>query len=93
MGFSADVKWLDLNDPEEATLKEARRYGFSRLIVSRGLIDEVIGFIRKKDLMDQVIDGGPPCIMDVLRQPLVIHEGLSILKALELIKKTPVHIS
>ena len=87
------VKWLDLNDPEEATLKEARRYGFSRLIVSRGSIDEVIGFIRKKDLMDQVIDGKPPRIMDVLRQPLVIHEGSSILKALELFKKTPVHIA
>jgi magnesium and cobalt exporter, CNNM family len=88
-----DVKWLDLNDPEEVILKEARRYGFSRLIVSRGLIDEVIGFIRKKDLMDQVIDGKPPCIMDVLRQPLVIHESLSILRALELFKKTPLHIS
>jgi magnesium and cobalt exporter, CNNM family len=88
-----DVKWLDLNDPAETILQEARRYGFSRLIVSRSSIDEVIGFIRKKDLMDQVIDGKPPRIMDVLRQPLVIHEGLSILKALELFKKTPVHIA
>jgi CBS domain containing-hemolysin-like protein len=88
-----DLVWIDLDDPREEALREVRASGYSRLVACRGSIDEVAGIVRKKDLLDQNLDGEPLDVATALRQPLVVHEGASILETLELFKKTPVHMA
>jgi len=47
--------------------------------------------VRKQDLLDQVLGGQPPDIDQVTRPPLIVHESTTILRTLDLFRKTPVH--
>jgi len=47
--------------------------------------------VRKQDLIDQVLDGRPPDVEQVTRPPLTVHESTTILRTLDLFRKTPVH--
>jgi magnesium and cobalt exporter, CNNM family len=85
------VQWLDLNSPKEQILNRVRSCPHAQLVVCRGSIDEVVGMVRKQDLIDQVLDGRSPDVEHVARPPLIVHESTAILRTLDLFRKTPVH--
>ena len=85
------VKWIDLNSPKEQVLSEIRSCPHAQLVVCRGSIDEVVGIVRKQDLADQVLDGQSPDVERVTRPPLIVHESTTVLRTLDLFRKTPVH--
>jgi putative hemolysin len=85
------VQWLDLNSPKEQVLNRVHSCPHAQLLVSRGSIDEVVGIVRKQDLIDQVLDGRSPDVEQVTRPPLIVHESTTILRTLDLFRKTPVH--
>jgi CBS domain containing-hemolysin-like protein len=45
--------------------------------------------ILKKDLLHQMLDGEAPNPIALIREPLVVHESMPILKVLELFKRAP----
>ncbi|HEY7662615.1 MAG TPA: hemolysin family protein [Xanthobacteraceae bacterium] len=85
------VQWLDLNSSKENVLSRVRSCPHAQLLVCRGSIDEVVGIVRKQDLIDQVLDGQSPDVERVTRPPLIVHESTAILRTLDLFRKTPVH--
>ncbi len=85
------VQWVDLNSPKEQILSRVRSCPHAQLLVCRGSIDEVVGIVRKQDLIDQVVDGRSPDVEQVTRPPLIVHESTAILRTLDLFRKTPVH--
>jgi putative hemolysin len=85
------VQWVDLNNPKEQILSQVRSCPHAQLVVCRGSIDEVVGIVRKQDLIDQVLDGRSPDVEPVMRPPLIVHESTAILRTLDLFRKTPVH--
>lgn len=85
------VQWADLNSPKEQILSRVHSCPHAQLLVCRGSIDEVTGIVRKQDLIDQVLDGRSPDVEQVTRPPLIVHESTSILRTLDLFRKTPVH--
>jgi len=85
------VQWLDLNGPKEQILNRFRSCPHAQIVVSRSSIDEVVGMVRKQDLIDQVLDGRSPDVEQVTRPPLIVHESTAILRTLDLFRKTPVH--
>jgi putative hemolysin len=85
------VQWVDLNGPKEQILNQVRSCPHAQLLVCRGSIDEVVGIVRKQDLIDQVLDGRSPDVEQVTRPPLIVHESTAILRTLDLFRKTPVH--
>jgi len=54
-------------------------------------IDAILGVVRKQDLLDRSLDGAPLDVECTLHKPLIIPEGASILRALDLFRKTPVN--
>lgn len=42
---------------------------------------------------DSVLDGQPPDSLAVIREPLVIHEGISIFRVLERFRTTPMRVA
>jgi putative hemolysin len=85
------VQWVDLNSSKEQILARVRSCPHAQLLVCRGAIDEIVGIVRKQDLIDQVLDGRSADVEQVTRQPLIVHESTSILRTLDLFRKTPVH--
>jgi len=85
------AQWVDLNNPKEQVLSRIRSCPHAQLLVCRGSIDEVVGIVRKQDLADRVLDGQSPDVEQVTRPPLIVHESTTILRTLDLFRKTPVH--
>jgi putative hemolysin len=85
------VQWLDLNSPKAEILSRVRSCPHAQLLACRGSIDEVVGIVRKQDLIDQVLDGRSPDVEQITQPPLIVHESTAILRTLDLFRKTPVH--
>lgn len=85
------VRWLDLNGPNQEMLDQIRSCPYAQLLVSRGGIDDVVGVVRKQDLLDRMLANELPDVEEVMRPPLVLHESTTILKTIDLFRKTPVN--
>jgi putative hemolysin len=86
-----DVAWIDLDAPRDMVLKNIRACPYAQVLACRGSLDATVGVVRKQDLLDQSLDGVPVDVEGALHTPLYIPEGVSILKALDLFRKTPVN--
>jgi CBS domain containing-hemolysin-like protein len=88
-----DVEWVDADDDREEILRRIRECRHEQLLVGKGTIDELVGMIVKKDLLDQVLDGNALDPMLVVRQPIALHEAMPIFKVLEQFKRAPVRLA
>jgi putative hemolysin len=89
-----DVTWVDVSDPPEAVLSEIRISPYSRVVVARdGDLDEPLGIVQKKDLLDRVLAGEKIDIAATVREPMFLPDGTSIFVALEAMKRSPLHIA
>lgn len=91
MTHRPDVAWIDLDDAKETVLRKIRECPHAQLLVSRGSIDEIAGVLAKENLLNQALDGRPFDVEGALQPPVIVHEGASILRTLDLFKKTPAH--
>jgi putative hemolysin len=88
-----DVEWIDADDDPHEILKAIRECRHEQLLVGKGSIDEPLGMVLKKDLLDQVLDAKALDPMAVVRQPIALHEGMPIFRVLEQFQKAPVRLA
>jgi putative hemolysin len=86
-----DVVWIDVDGPPEAIVSTIRQCPYPQLIACRGTIDKVVGVVRKQDLLNQSLDGSSLNVMQTVQPPLIVPERTSILRTLDLFRKTPVN--
>jgi putative hemolysin len=88
-----EVAWIDRTAPRRviaATLKAAPH---SRFVVCDGAIDNVVGVVQAKDLLDRILDGADLSVAATLRQPMVVPDTVSALDALERLKSDPMGLA
>jgi len=85
------VQWVDLSGPRERVLSGIRSCPHAQLPVCRGSIDEVVGIVRKQDLADHLLEGQSPDVEGLTQPPLIVHESTTVLRTLDLFRRTPVH--
>jgi len=81
-----EIAWIDRTDPPReiaATLKSAPH---SRFVVCDGSVDNVVGVVQAKDILDAILDGKELSIGPALRQPVYIPDTVTALDALERLK-------
>ena len=88
-----EVEWIDADDSHEEILRGIRVCDHARLLVGRGGIDEPLGMVVKKDLLDQALDGKSLDPMAVIRQPVIVQEGARIFRVLEMFRASPVRLA
>jgi CBS domain containing-hemolysin-like protein len=88
-----DVHWVDADDSPEEVLRTLRDCRHEQLLVGRGSIDDPLGMILKKDILDRILDGQPLQPMAVIREPVIVHETASIFRVLERFKTAPVRLA
>jgi putative hemolysin len=86
-----DVVWVNVDGPEAAAIKAIRECPYAQLLVCRATLDHVVGIVRKQDLLNQSLDGHSLDIMQCLQPPLAVPERTSILRTLEIFRKSPVN--
>ena len=85
------VVWVDLDDPRERVVQKIAACPHAQILVCRGSIDEPLGVVRKQDLFDQCAEGRAIDVEQVMHAPLIVPGATSILRTLDLFRKTPVH--
>jgi putative hemolysin len=85
-----DVAWIDRAAPQEAIAATLREHSVTRFVVSDRRVDNVVGVVAAKDLLDQALSGGRLRLASALRQPLVLPDSLSALDALERMRQDPI---
>jgi len=88
-----EVSWIDRTDTTEEISQHIRADGVTRFVVADGRIDNVLGVVATKDLLDQLLRGEQLSIQAALRQPMVLPDNLSALDALERLRVDPVGIA
>jgi putative hemolysin len=78
-----DVAWIDRNASPAEITAALRAHSVTRFVVAERRIDNVVGVVIAKDLLDQALDGAPLSVAKVLRQPLVLPDNLNALDALD----------
>ena len=89
-----EVFWIALDDPEEVVREEIRTCPYSRIVVARESdIDNPLGVVHKKDLLDALLTDGSYDIEKLVAEPAFIPQSTSVLKALEILKGSKVHMA
>ncbi|MBL8670705.1 MAG: HlyC/CorC family transporter [Alphaproteobacteria bacterium] len=88
-----DIVWVDVEEGVDAVRSAIKESGYSRFLVCRGDIDNLLGIVQAKTLLEGALRGQVPTIEKCLDKPLVVHEGISVLKLLDLFKVSPLHIA
>ena len=88
-----DVVWLDAEDLSDVVLDEIKASGRSRFLVCRGEIDEVLGVVHAKDLLEQQRYPGALDIAKAARPPLFVTERMPAIKLLETFGESSMHMA
>ncbi|MBT8769038.1 TerC family protein [Metapseudomonas boanensis] len=89
-----EVERIDLDESREVIYDALLRAPHSRLLVIRGGdVDEPLGYVHKKELLRELLQGQVPDIQHLLRVPPNLPESASVLGALEEMRKASTHVA
>lgn len=89
-----EVFWIALDDTEDVLREEIRTCPYSRIVVARESdVDNPLGVVHKKDLLDALLTDGAYDIEKLVAEPAFIPQSTSVLKALEILKGSKVHMA
>jgi len=81
-----EIAWIDRTDPPKDISAALKSAPHSRFVVCDGSVDNVVGIVQAKDILDRILDGGDLSLAAALRQPLVVPDTVTALDALERLK-------
>jgi len=85
------IEWLDLEDPAQVVLDQVLHSSHSRFPVADGSLDEVVGILSAKDLLEQHITGKAFDLEAVVQKPLFVPENTPASRVLELVRQSGLH--
>jgi putative hemolysin len=88
-----ELAWIDRTDSALEIAQTLRSAPHSRFIVGDGSVDNVVGVVQAKDILDRMLDGAALSIADALRQPMVMPDTVTALDALERLKSDPLGLA
>jgi putative hemolysin len=89
-----EIEWLNLDDPPEANLRRIVDSQHSRFPVARGSLDQVVGILRAKDLLNAALTGVERLNFNThVKEALYIPESATAAHTLELFKQSQRHIA
>jgi putative hemolysin len=81
-----ELAWIDRTHPAKAITAALKAAPHSRFVVCDKSIDNVVGVVQAKDLLDRILGGGELSVSASLRQPMIVPDTISALDALERLK-------
>ena len=81
-----ELAWIDRTHPAKAIAAALKAAPHSRFVVCDRSIDNVVGVVQAKDLLDRILSGGELSVGASLRQPMIVPDAISALDALERLK-------
>lgn len=93
MSSRLKIHWLNIDDEPEINRQKLIDSQYSRLPVGRGSLDEIIGFVKAKDLLSRYLADGKLDFESVIKQALFVPETQTALELLELFRDSNSHFA
>ncbi|ABE65164.1 protein of unknown function DUF21 (plasmid) [Nitrobacter hamburgensis X14] len=88
-----EIDWVNADSDRADMLDTIRNCPHEQLLVGRGSIDEPLGMLLKKDLLNRVLGGEGLDPLEVIREPLLVLESMSVFRMLDMFKQAPVRLA
>ncbi|MEQ7918212.1 TerC family protein [Xanthomonas sp. WHRI 1810A] len=89
-----DIDCIDLADDPDTIRQQLMQSSYSRLpLIRAGRIEEPLGFLHKKELLNELLAGKQPNLEHLSRKAINLLDSFSILNALEQMRSESTHIA
>jgi putative hemolysin len=86
-----DMVWLGIEDGTEEHKKTIRTSGYSRFPIAKGDLEEILGVVQAKDVLNAGFDGHPFALKSIMRPALIVPDSTTVLRLLDQFKQTGQH--
>ena len=86
-----EIDWLDANDSPDQILKQVLDSSFSRFPVAQGSLDNVVGILTAKDVLEKHLINAPYNLLDLIQKPVFVPENTPAMRSLEMMREAGVH--
>jgi putative hemolysin len=89
-----EVDWIDRDATPAEIVSRLKASEVTRFVVAEGRIDNVVGVVHAKNLLDQMLEeGGTLSVANAMQQAMVLPDSLSALDALERLRQDRVGLA
>lgn len=88
-----DIDWIDIKISSEDLRKLLNQSTHTRFPVCDGELNEVIGLVTTKDILNQMLTSNQLDLNSVIKPPLFVPENMRVVQLLDIFKKTPDHFA
>ena len=88
-----ELDWIDVEDDPATIARTIRESGHSRFLVGQGSLDDVLGVVHVRGLLQACLDGKALDVRAALRPALVLPDGTPVLRALEALRQARVSMA
>jgi putative hemolysin len=88
-----ELVWLDAEDERDKIAQAIRDSGHSRFLVCKASLDEVLGVVHVRSLLEACLAGRPLDLRAALRPVLVLPDSTPVLRALEALRQARVSMA
>ncbi len=89
----SEMVTLDINSDQEKLIRTVTEEGFSRIPIYQGNINNLVGIIHTKDIINILQDRDLIILNDIIRKPYFIPENKKISELLKEFQRNRVHIA
>jgi putative hemolysin len=93
MTHRRDVVWLDVADTAQEVRRKIADTGFSRFPVCDGDLDENLGYVRTRAILDRLLGGEPLDLRAMLREPLTASPELKTVELMNMFRRARPHLA
>lgn len=86
-----DVVWIDRGASRDDLVRVLENHRHRRILVCDGSIDRAVGFIDMADVLATVLRGDPLAVATLMQRPLVVSEGLGVLRLIDMFRRVGIH--
>jgi len=88
-----DIVWLDVHDPEAEVRRKIANNTYSRLLVCEETLDNCLGYVRARALVDRLIEQAPLDLRSLIREPLRVNAELKTLVLMARFRRARPHLA
>jgi putative hemolysin len=88
-----EMAWIDINAPIEQTWEQIAQTPHSRLPVADGDLDNVLGYVQVRNLLDAKPEEPDFDLREYINIPIYLPENMAALKALENFQTSGIHLA
>jgi CBS domain containing-hemolysin-like protein len=87
------VNWIDATATRPAVLAALRRSPHRVFVLGRGSIDDLVGIVRKEDLLELALSDRPFDLAPLAQEPVAIPESATVLAAFDAFRTAPIEMA